>query len=191
VVDVSLSMEEPAKRPGKRGTPTGAPEDGPGAGEDGKPPRKIDVAKGELRRILRGLPEGTRFGLVLFSFRPEVWDQGLVPMDAEARRKALAWVDALRTREATNVYDALEEAFRIGTDRSPLRAAGPPDTIFFVSDGAPTVGKHLRPDVIREHVRRWNRGRNLKVHVVGVGDDHDVLFCRSLAEENGGDYVAR
>jgi hypothetical protein len=187
VVDVSLSMEEPAKRPGRKGTATGDPE----PGEDGKPLRKIEVAKNELRRVLRGLPEGTRFGLVLFSFRPEVWDQGLVKMDGEVRKKAIAWVDALRTREATNVYDALEEAFRIGTEKSPLRAAGPPDTIYFVSDGAPTVGKFLQPDLIREHVRRWNRGRNLKIHVVGVGDDHDVLFCRNLAEENGGYYVAR
>jgi hypothetical protein len=112
-------------------------------------------------------------------------------MNAVNRKKALEWVEALKTREATNVYDALESAFALGTPRSPLRSAGVPDTMYFVSDGAPTAGKFLKPDVIREHVRRWNATRGVKIHVVGVGADHDVVFCRSLAEENGGFYVAR
>ncbi len=181
VVDVSLSMEEPAKK-AKPGAPDGA---------GGKALRKIDVAKIELGRVIRGLPEGTRFGLVLFSIKPEIWEQGLVPMGPEARKKALAWVEGLQTHFATNIYDSLEAAFALGTARSPLRGSIPADTIFLVSDGAPTAGKYLKPDIIREHVRRWNKGRGVKVHVVGVGDDHDVLFCRNLAEENGGYYVAR
>lgn len=185
VVDISLSMEEPADRPGS--TRTG----GPAPAVGGKPLRKIDVAQNELRRVLRGLPDGTRFGLVLFSFKPEVWDQGMVVMDGEVRKKAIAWVDALKTREATNVHDALETAFSIGTKGSPLKAAAPADTIFFVSDGEPTVGKFLNTQVIRDQVKRWNRGRNVKIHVIGVGEDHDVSFCRALAEENGGFYIAR
>ena len=186
VVDVSLSMEEPAKKPAK-GTATGDPE--PGA--DGKPLKKIDVAKNELRRVLRSLPDGTQCGLVFFSATEKVWDQGMVVMGPDTRAKAIKWVDDLKTLAATNIYDALEEAFLIGTPKDPLNAAGPPDTIFFVSDGAPTAGKFLDPLMIRTQVKRWNAGRNIKIHVVGVGDDHDVVFCRNLAEENGGYYVGR
>jgi HEAT repeat protein len=181
VVDVSLSMEEPATK--SKTDP--APE--PGA----KALRKIDVAKSELGRVIRGLPDGTRFGLVFFSIKPEIWPEGLVPMNNENRKKAIAWVEALQTHFATNIYDAMEAAFQIGGPNSPVKASAPPDTIFLVSDGAPTAGKFLKPDTIREHVRRWNKGRNVKVHVIGVGGDHDVVFCRNLAEENGGFYIAR
>jgi HEAT repeat protein len=185
VVDVSLSMEEPARK-AKGGTATGDPET-----PAGKALRKIDVAKNELARVLRGLPDGTQFGLVFFSITVQVWDQGMVVMGPDNRKKALAWVDALKTHEATNIYDALESAFLIGTPKSALKACAQPDTIFLVSDGAPTAGKFLQPDVIREYVRRWNKGRNVKIHVVGVGEDHDVVFCRNLAEENGGYYIAK
>jgi hypothetical protein len=180
VMDVSLSMEEPARQ-----SKTDPP---PAPGQ--KVTRKIDVAKSEMTRVLRALPDGILFGLVFFSNSVQVWDQGMVVMGPETRKKAAAWVDALQLHEATNIYDALEAAFRIGMPGSPQKAVAPPDTIYFMTDGEPTAGKFLKPDIIREHVRRWNKGRNVKIHAVGVGSDHDVVFLRNLAEENGGIYIA-
>ncbi len=179
VVDVSLSMEEPAQKGSAL------------ADEVASKRTKLEVAKSEMTRVIRTLPDDTLFGMVFFSVTEQVWDDGMVLMNSANRKKALKWVEDLKPKEATNIYDALETAFEIGTPKSPVRAAGAPDTIYFLSDGAPTAGKYLKPDIIREHVRRWNKTRGVKLHVVGVGADHDILFCRSLAEENGGYYVAR
>jgi len=176
VVDCSLSMEEPAKK-GER-----------------ESKKKIEVAKSELTRAIRALEEGATFGILVFSATAELWETGMVPADAIAKKRAVEWVGALRTHQATNVYDALEAAFLLGTPRAPQaarRSAGSPDTIYLVSDGAPTVGKFTRGEVILEYVRRWNRNRGVKVDAIGVGEDQDVNFLRTLAEENGGVYVAR
>jgi HEAT repeat protein len=171
VVDISLSMEEPAV--------------------EGQERKKIEVAKQELTRAIRSLPEDAVFGLVVFADVPEVWRDGMMEVDPAVRKSALEWAAALTTRLATNLYDTLELCFRIGTPESDLKSVTKPDTIFLVSDGAPTVGRFTNGDTILEHVRRWNEHRRIKIHAIGVGHDHDVDFLRKLAENNGGLYVAR
>jgi hypothetical protein len=101
------------------------------------------------------------------------------------------WVKELKMDPGTNVYDTLELAFQLGTPKSTLRSAESPDTIYFVSDGDPTVGKYLEPEPILEFVRRVNAHRRVKIHAIGVGFDHNVDFLRTLSEQNGGVYVAR
>ena len=47
------------------------------------------------------------------------------------------------------------------------------------------------PEEILRRVREWNRLSRIVLHVVGVGKDHDAVFMRRLAEENGGQYTRR
>jgi len=173
VVDISLSMEEPAN-------------------EEGGDRKKIDVAKAELSRAIKALPEDARFGMMTFSGTFEIWERGLVDATSVARKRGLAWVEKLETRAATNVFDALEAAFQLGMPGSPHRsAAGAPDTIYLVSDGQPTVGKFTANEDIQRYVRMWNETRGIKIHCIGVGPEQDVEFLRELAEKNGGHYVLR
>lgn len=171
VVDVSLSMEEPAVK--------------------GQERKKIAVAKAELSRAINSLPADATFGVIVFSSKPEIYGDGMTEASDSNKKKAVEWIEGLETRAATNIFDTLELCFLLGTDRSPVRSFGTPDTIFFVSDGAPTVGKFTDNPSILEYVRRWNANRRIKIHTIGVGDDHDIEFLRKLAEENGGFYVAR
>jgi hypothetical protein len=115
----------------------------------------------------------------------------MMDMTAKNRKDALAWVEGLLTGAATNIYDTLELAFQVGMPGSPVKSIGTPDTIFFLSDGGATAGKFTEPEVILEYVRRMNKLRGVKIHCIGVGDDHDASFLRKLAEQNSGDYVAR
>ena len=121
----------------------------------------------------------------------ELYETGMMDVTEKNRKQILAWIDGLKTRAATNIYDSLELAFKLGTKASPVKPKGVPDTIFLVSDGAPTVGKYVLPDVILEHVKRWNKRRRIKIHAIGVGADHDIEFLQTLAETHGGLYVAR
>ena len=70
------------------------------------------------------------------------------------------------------------------------------------TDGKPTSGKVTDTKLILGEVRRWNDGRKVRIHVVGVGghgkskggaaaDDIDAQFLKDLASQNGGQCVIR
>ena len=62
------------------------------------------------------------------------------------------------------------------------------DTIFFLSDGDPTVGKLVDKADIRRAVVRVNEVRKVTLHTIAIGD-FQKDFMNALAEENGGVYV--
>lgn len=80
---------------------------------------------------------------------------------------------------ASNLHDALDAALRDGNV----------DTIFALSDGAPTAGKLLDADDILRAVRRLNRFRRIAIHADAFGRDSALL--RDLANENRGTYARR
>jgi hypothetical protein len=108
---------------------------------------------------------------------------------------------------ATNIYDALETAFKMmGVGTAADRTKEPVyDTVFFMTDGRPTSGKVTDPKLILGEVRRWNESRKVRIHVVGMGgkkkddetadktqrDDVDPEFLKALAAQNGGQCVLR
>ncbi len=189
IVDVSFSMDEPAN-------------------EDPNL-KKIDVAKKELKRAIQGLPNGGTFGIIFFSHKtyqqPDRqlaeegkdlkidFGPGLVEVNKKNKERALEWIDSVRTGASTNIYDPLELAFKYGRDPDVIKECGKlaPDTIFLVSDGAPTSGKFTDVEVIQEHVQGWNRTGRITVNTIGVGKDQDIAFLRALAEDNGGRYTVR
>ena len=65
------------------------------------------------------------------------------------------------------------------------------DTIYFMTDGTPTVGKLKKPEEILAAVREWNRTAHITIHAIGVGAECDAAFLKALADENGGVFVKR
>lgn len=188
VVDVSGSMAEPAKW-----TPDtdsgGAP-----AGQGPKGKRKIDIARWELAKAIGGLPEDARFNIVTFSSDVKVYSPTkMVIATKSAKQQAQAFAEKLEPQEATNIFDALEKAFELAggakmqVDENYKLSV---DTIMFMTDGKPTIGKSLDPKVIGDTVQKWNAVRKIRIHCVGIGD-HDEALLKRLAEESGGQYVKR
>jgi hypothetical protein len=70
--------------------------------------------------------------------------------------------------------------------QAPLRNAY--DTIFFLTDGEPTVGKTVDMFEIRREVRRVNQYRGVQIHVIYVGEVGGQEMA-DLAGENGGVFV--
>jgi len=64
----------------------------------------------------------------------------------------------------------------------------PLDTVFFLSDGRPSVGKLVDTNEIRKEVRRHNEVFRIVIHTIAIGE-FQKEFLQQLAEENGGVFV--
>jgi HEAT repeat protein len=159
-----------------------------------KEPKRIDVARSELVRVLKEMPKGSLFNVILFSTKVRPWREAEVPADARNVQAAIAWAERnLKDPEGdTYVYDALEEAF----SRNPQF-----DTIFLLSDGQPSHGPYASPEGILACVKVWNRYRGAVVNTVGLtlesldrgmpnlAEDLRLMkmFVQSLAAGTGGE----
>jgi HEAT repeat protein len=140
---------------------------------------KMEVARAELEEALKRLPDRARINLVLFDTEIESWKKSLVPL-TDANRAALKGFVGKQTPQGrTNIYDALEAA---------ILTEGV-DSIFLLSDGAPTAGAHQENAGFLLAVRRLNQTRRIAIHAVAIGHDSELL--RRLAEESGGRYARR
>ncbi len=191
IVDISGSMEEPyevdsVKLPGgrkKRKGSTGvAEEEGKAGAKKKEVLPKIEVARRELIRVLDGIPSGTQFNIIPFesSFTP--WRPALVQMDDDVRLQAIEFVKHLNPRGMTNVYDTIASALK-----DPEV-----NTIYFLSDGAPTMGKITEPQGILDEIKELNAERKVKIHTIGFHlDPGAASLMRKLAEQNHGDFVEK
>lgn len=165
ILDQSGSMTSPAGSAGgsrSRGT---------------RGPTRIDVAKEQLINALEAYPLGNLFNVLFFSNGVASWQDTMVEMDEPMREDTIAYTEDRKAGGGTAVFTALERAFE-----DPLV-----DTIYIMTDGAPTAGAIVNPARIREEVARWNSARHVQINSVAVGQDSPLL--RWLAEDSGGKYV--
>ena len=97
-------------------------------------------------------------------------------MNKSNRAKALRFVHDQYAIGSTALYPALQLAFA-----DPLV-----DTVYLLSDGAPTVGEITDIEEIRAEVARWNAARHVKIHGISMGQDSTLL--QWLCEDTGGTY---
>jgi hypothetical protein len=164
-----------------------------GAGKDKKFPNgltRFEIMKREVKRVVEDLPQNSTFNLVSFASKVLPWKPQLVPAHDSQKHAAVKFLEALKADGETNTYGALEQAFK-STEA---------DTVYFLSDGYPTVGK-VDFNVILADVKKWNATRNIRIHTIafiagngkplGIEEGDKSLpkeFMRRLAQENGGRY---
>lgn len=185
VLDFSGSMAEPVQLQART---TGA---APGVATT-----KAALVVSELKKLIMSLPDGALVNLVVFSDEVRIWRQeggrpALVKLDDETRDDLLGnFLDSLRPNGPTNLYDALNAALDFGGRglHDKYYAAGF-DTLYVITDGAPTAGAITDKDEIRRRVREQNQLRKIAIHCITFGDQNDTSFLKPLAEENGGRHV--
>ena len=143
----------------------------------------------EFAAALGTLDDGGTFGVLLFRDDVTAMPGGVVRTDKKSRAKARAFVAGVEPSGPTNVIDALERAVELAGASGEAPAAAI-DTIFFLTDGRPSVGALVDPSAILDVVARRRRAAPFVIHAIGVGD-HDPEFLRRLAESTGGRYVQR
>jgi hypothetical protein len=186
VVDLSGSMKEDITL--QTGTTTT---------KAGDTTTKIRLVLDELRRIVLSLPEDSTFNVVVFNDGVKVWREtrdgmpAAVKLDDDARDDLLgSFLENLEPRGPTNLHGALDRALGFankGLDDERYAAAF--DTIYVLTDGAPSYGRVTDKDEIRRLVRETNHLKRLTIHAITFGAKNDTEFLKLLAEENGGRHV--
>ncbi|MCB9881982.1 MAG: HEAT repeat domain-containing protein [Planctomycetes bacterium] len=160
-------------------------------------PTRIEKSREELKQALSALGAGRRFNIVAFANRLRVLSETPLEATPENVARAHQWLDDLGLELHTNTYDALELGFVLAGRGTFDRYYEPVyDTMFVLSDGAPTIpnegrkglGPDKPPERILAAVRRWNAFGRVTVHTIGLGAGKGNQFMRQLAQQNGGRF---
>ena len=155
------------------------------AGEwDGPGPTRLDCAKRELGRVLGKLDDATWVQLVYFASFVHPHSGGVLPLK-KARRKLIEFnkkqeIPRKPHHNRGNLYDAL----CFVAQRPHL------DTVYLLSEGAPSEGKFQNYDRMIAHFERLNRYYRVRVHTLSVGrvNGRNRSFLEQLADGSGGRY---
>ena len=151
------------------------------------------AAKAELVRVVKNFTGKGHFNVIVFNDIVKKWQDRMMPANKANKKAGVDWVNRLEAASSTNIFDALDMAFKVAgmgaTDKNYGLGA---DTIFLLSDGSPTKPDGQLDDweKIIKATREWNRLKRIKIHTIGIGG-HNAAFMSTLAMENGGIYVAR
>ncbi|MFN9757814.1 MAG: HEAT repeat domain-containing protein [Planctomycetota bacterium] len=180
--------------------------------------RRFTIVQAELLNAIDSLTAETNFDILAFATDVSAWKKRLVPANVVNKDAAKAYVRSLKpiggtedqnaglagltgaaNLEAgkTNTLKALMYAFGIdpdkpvkpvvtGFDKNAIKS--PLDTVYFLSDGRPSVGKIIEPLEILREVRKHNEAFRMVIHTIAIGD-FTKDFLKMLAEENGGVFV--
>jgi hypothetical protein len=169
----------------------------------GYPPsaQKYDLAVAEISAALKTVDPRVEFGIVTFRSEVKTWREHLVPANGGAVAEALQYLGAQHplplasagdpAKQKTNLADALRIALGIrpGTSGRPTEESA--DEVYVMTDGQPTAGDLVDPDVLLSWFREKNRTARLRMHVITFETvDVDLTFLRALASAGGGVFVA-
>ncbi len=221
VIDYSKSMNRAFDRGGAgegegEGGGERRPETGgaPGSERPKTPPIEIDgdtrlaEAQEQSLRVLHAFPDRTRFNVIVYHWGVVRLADTMLEASPASKKQMH---DRLLEEElglGTNIFDALDRAFDISeTGHFETNYQWPVDTIYLLTDGAPTSGRTADLDQMLERVLFWNRTRKIRIHTVLIRSvaqpDPDpsgkprrnrgmrgaIRFMRGLAEKTGGRFV--
>ena len=121
---------------------------------------RIQVLKKQLKQAISQLTASesdergvASFHIVTYRDTVKIWPYKvgkMVPATKKNKEKAIEWIDELEAGVATNIYDALEQAFLIiDTRKAKKQYEKGADTIFLMTDGMPNRGKVVDTELIR------------------------------------------
>lgn len=152
---------------------------------------KLGKAKKELIPAIRGLSEDTYFTIFVFENNIKRWRKTLVQATSTNKNLAISFLNKLESGGGTNIYGSLEKSFQLAGDiNNPTTITGV-ETIFLLSDGAPSAGKITNQNELIDIVEQWNKLEQVVINTIGLGDDQDKDFLSKLATNNKGVYVEK
>jgi hypothetical protein len=148
----------------------------------------------EVNRAIGALPRTATFTVLAYNSEVRPWRTELSFATPANKEAAKAFIAELRQAHTTNIYDALREAFAIaggGASKKGTRVKA--DTIYLLSDGAPTLpdASYDDPERILKAVREWNALQRVTIHTIGIGKGLKFSFLLKLAEEHHGEFIRK
>lgn len=161
------------------------------------------LCKKELHGALDKLTPNKTFNLVGFADRLQVFAPKMLRATPTNIARAHQWIDRIRLEFQTNIHDALELSFYMaGRGAKDRYYPVVVDTIFFLSDGAPTrpldpdgrvgpagQGPRIQRDDIEQilaAVRSWNSLGRIVIHTIGLGLNDERMGGRRRGGRGGG-----
>lgn len=143
----------------------------------------IKEARLQLKNAYHSLSSEENFNIITFAEVVNCWQEKIMPATKENQQNADAWIQEILPGGYTNFYNGLKMGFDIACDV-------PHTEIYLVSDGKPTCGIVDLSQILK-HVNKWNSGKKIRIHAIGIGFHQDQQFLKKLAAENGGNYFER
>lgn len=167
---------------------------------------RIEIVKTELIREIDRLPSYVRFNIIAFATDVNPWKDKLQQASITVKSAAKSWVKTLTAiggsskedlavvgltasasldKGKTNTFGAIKTALgvkEVSTADTNYKVEA--DTIFFLSDGRPTVGEYVDPDDILREIKVLNDLRKVVIHTIAIGE-FEKDFMKKLAEQNG------
>jgi hypothetical protein len=174
---------------------------------------RIEVAKKEIISTIYVLRPIVHFTVIWYEGTPTPWRQELVPATWVNKLDAIQTADKIAPSGGTNIWDALEMAFKmleipqtkaalnpIALDKKANYATSTNgvDTMFLMTDGRPNTGRIDKGEDILAELKKVNRLRKVTLHTICIGDipqggatadSPDPVFLRKMADQNNGDFV--
>jgi hypothetical protein len=177
--------------------------------EDGHYPdlSRMEIVKTELMRTIDRLEPYVKFNIISFATDVKPWKDKLQQASITVKSSAKDWVRGLYAiggaskedlasvgltasasldKGKTNTYGALKLALGVNdvrtADQSYTKVEA--DTVFFLSDGRPTIGDYVDPDDILREIKSLNDLRRVVIHTIAIGE-FQKDFMEKLAAQNG------
>jgi HEAT repeat protein len=158
---------------------------------------KYEIVKKELEKVIRALPADSVANVIFFGSKVSIWRANPkgrprpIPMTESNKADLLQYIWETTPGGATNLFGALKEGLTMadrGLFDKYYKTAF--DSIYLLSDGAPSFGEIIDTGRILEEVRKINQLRRVKIHTIVFGDEgNNLTFMRRLAKENGGTFL--
>ncbi len=155
---------------------------------------RLERCQEEIARAITALPRSATFGILAFSAEVRPWRTEMSKATDANKEVAKEWIAELRLGSSTNIHDALRDAFQMaGTGATKKGSKALIDTIYLLSDGAPTRADATLDDanLILAAVREWNSLGRITIHCIGIGEGLKFSFLEQLAQEHQGTFVQK
>jgi hypothetical protein len=154
--------------------------------------RRIDVAKFELRKIVRQMPENALFDIFAVNAGVTLLNDKMVAASKPTREGAFKFIQGLQLKIGTDLHGALSRSldFAGGGWNAPLREDSI-DTLYFLSDGVPTYGVTDRTRLVNQMLDAV-RYKRIVIHTIACdAPPQGKIVLKSLADATGGQLVER
>ncbi len=142
---------------------------------------RMERAQEQLIKVIEQFDKHTRFLVIAFSDDPYTYADRLLRATRAERKEAGKRVKELYSEGGTNIFDSIEMAMDIKGVES----------IFILSDGAPSTGRVVNPEEILDEVKRLNRYSRIRINAISIGGAPAMKnFMQRLAAQNYGSYAS-
>ncbi|MHC4548418.1 MAG: hypothetical protein ACYTEZ_06535 [Planctomycetota bacterium] len=146
-----------------------------------------EAVRPEIVRSVASLPDGTRFGIVLYGRGPALWRKKMAHADAGTRASAVAFLQDHVPVPGADLHRGLTAALDLAArGREPAAA----DTVFLGAFSGQRTGLYEFPLQVTMEILAQNALLGLRIHAAGASAGRDAYYLQTLCRQFEGTHKA-